>query len=31
MDNNSNPSKTSYNVNGEAKCPFAGGEEHRSA
>ena len=25
MENNSNPSTTSYNVNGESKCPFSGG------
>jgi catalase-peroxidase len=25
MENNTNPSKTSYNVNGESKCPFSGG------
>ena len=25
MENNSNSNKTSYNVNSEAKCPFAGG------
>jgi catalase-peroxidase len=25
MDNNVQPSKTSYNVNGESKCPFSGG------
>jgi catalase-peroxidase len=25
MENNTNPSKTSYNVNGESKCPFSSG------
>lgn len=25
MENNTNPSTTSYNVNGESKCPFSGG------
>nr|WP_315232620.1 catalase/peroxidase HPI [uncultured Flavobacterium sp.] len=25
MENNTNPSSTSYNVNGESKCPFSGG------
>jgi catalase-peroxidase len=31
MDNNNNPSTTSYNVNGESKCPFMGGMLHKTA
>lgn len=31
MENNSNPSTRSYNVNGEAKCPFHGGALQQSA
>ena len=31
MENNTNPSTTSYNVNSEAKCPFHGGALQKSA